>query len=250
MRVRMPRHRPSPAMIVALLALFVALGGTAMAAFVVSSNSQIGPNTIAGANPPSGSHSNIMASSIKATDIMPGTLGTGRIADRNLQGVDLALNTLTGAEINESALGQVPSAANADTLGGHGAGDFVQGGGSIRTIAATLGFDSSGSPLDIPGFARVDFFCNADGTEAYGFATGSDDVNVFFDNGSATPNFMSLAANTSNGSSNWNITVPDGVTISLQGGVHTATLFLYSRSFRSSFLRQSFCTVQGHAIIT
>ena len=39
-------------MVVACLALFVATAGSATAAFVISSNSQIGPNTIYGANKP------------------------------------------------------------------------------------------------------------------------------------------------------------------------------------------------------
>src|SRR6476646_2048422 len=64
------RFRPSPAMIVACLSLFVALGGTAMAVtYVVSSNSQIGPGTISGHKPPSGKHANIIAGSINGKDI-------------------------------------------------------------------------------------------------------------------------------------------------------------------------------------
>jgi hypothetical protein len=79
-------HKPSPAMIVALLALFVALGGTAMAAYVVSSNSQIGPNTVSGHKPPSGAHSNIISGSINGQDV----------ADNSLGGADINETTLTG----------------------------------------------------------------------------------------------------------------------------------------------------------
>jgi hypothetical protein len=43
------RLRPSPATLIACLALFVALGGSALAAgAVITSNSQVGPDTIAG----------------------------------------------------------------------------------------------------------------------------------------------------------------------------------------------------------
>lgn len=78
------RFRPSPAMIVACAALFVALGGTATAVtYVVSSNSQVGPGTISGHKPPSGKHANIIAGSINGTDI----------ADRS--GVDTCPPTLT-----------------------------------------------------------------------------------------------------------------------------------------------------------
>ena len=71
--------------VVSLAALFVALGGTATAVtYVVSSNSQIGPNTVAGHNPPSGKHSNLIAGSV--------------------DGKDVAVNSLTGADVNESSL--------------------------------------------------------------------------------------------------------------------------------------------------
>jgi hypothetical protein len=56
--------------VVATLALFVALGGgTALASYVIASNKQVGPGTIAGHKPPSGDHSNIIAGSITGKDI-------------------------------------------------------------------------------------------------------------------------------------------------------------------------------------
>jgi hypothetical protein len=64
------RFRLSHATVVAYAALFVALGGTATAVtYVVSSNSQIGPGTISGHQPPTGKHANIIANSINGTDI-------------------------------------------------------------------------------------------------------------------------------------------------------------------------------------
>jgi hypothetical protein len=72
-------------MIVACIALFVALGGTATAVtYVVSSNSQVGPGTISGHKPPTGKHANIIANSINGSDI----------ADRS--GVDTCKAPLTG----------------------------------------------------------------------------------------------------------------------------------------------------------
>ncbi len=72
-------------MIVACIALFVALGGTATAVtYVVSSNSQIGPGTISGHKPPTGKHSNLIAGSVN--------------------GQDVADNSLGGADVNESSL--------------------------------------------------------------------------------------------------------------------------------------------------
>jgi hypothetical protein len=62
--------RPSPAMTVACVALFVALGGTALAAsYVISSNSQVARGTISGHRPPSGKHANIIGGSISVRDL-------------------------------------------------------------------------------------------------------------------------------------------------------------------------------------
>src|SRR5436190_12432788 len=56
--------------VISTLCLFLLLGGgTALAAYVVSSNSQIGPGTISGHKPPSGDHANIIAGSINGQDI-------------------------------------------------------------------------------------------------------------------------------------------------------------------------------------
>ena len=71
LRLRRPRH----ATVVAYLALFIALGGgTALAAFVVSSNSQIGPNTIYGHNAPAGANVNVNLDSVTGADVKEGTL--------------------------------------------------------------------------------------------------------------------------------------------------------------------------------
>jgi hypothetical protein len=73
--------RPSPAMIVACVALFVALGGTALAAtYVVSSNSQVGPGTISGHHPPAGSHTNVIAGSVSTSDLADGLVNSSKLA--------------------------------------------------------------------------------------------------------------------------------------------------------------------------
>jgi hypothetical protein len=78
------RFRPSPAMIVACIALFVALGGTATAVtYVVSSNSQIGPGTVSGHKPPTGKHANIIAGSVNGQDVANNSLTGADIADRS-----------------------------------------------------------------------------------------------------------------------------------------------------------------------
>jgi hypothetical protein len=66
---------------VTILAFLVLGGGTALASFVVSSNSQIGPGTVSGHKPPSGDHSNLIGGSVNGTDLATGAVGTAKIAN-------------------------------------------------------------------------------------------------------------------------------------------------------------------------
>jgi hypothetical protein len=81
-------HRPSPAMIVALIALFVALGGVSYG---------------------------VATGSIDSREIKNNSVRSDDVRNRSLSGRDIRLNTLGGAEIRESLLRQVPSAARADS---------------------------------------------------------------------------------------------------------------------------------------
>jgi hypothetical protein len=55
--------------VVSTLALVFAMGGTAAAAVMITSNKQVAPNTISGHTPPSGDHANVIAGSINNTDL-------------------------------------------------------------------------------------------------------------------------------------------------------------------------------------
>jgi hypothetical protein len=69
MRHRLRSHL-TYANVMATLAVFLVLGGgTALGAYVVSSNSQIGPGTVSGHNPPAGKHANILAGSVNGQDV-------------------------------------------------------------------------------------------------------------------------------------------------------------------------------------
>ncbi len=65
------RHRLTYANIVATLALVVALTGTtaAVAAVIITSNSQVAKDTISGHAPPTGKHSNLISGGVNATDL-------------------------------------------------------------------------------------------------------------------------------------------------------------------------------------
>jgi hypothetical protein len=55
--------------VVSVIALFVALGGTAVASVIITNNSQVDRGTISGHKPPSGKHPNIIGGSISGKDI-------------------------------------------------------------------------------------------------------------------------------------------------------------------------------------
>jgi hypothetical protein len=86
MRQRLRSHLTYANVMVTMLAFIVLGGGTALAALVVSSNSQIGPNTIYGHKAPSGANKNIIAGSVNGQDV----------ADNSLTGLDINEPSLTG----------------------------------------------------------------------------------------------------------------------------------------------------------
>ena len=69
MRQWLRPHLTYANVMVTILAFIVLGGGTALASFVISSNSQVGPGTISGHKPPSGDHANIIAGSLNGTDL-------------------------------------------------------------------------------------------------------------------------------------------------------------------------------------
>jgi hypothetical protein len=86
MRHRIRSHL-TYANVMATLAVFLVLGGgTALASYVISSNSQVGPNTISGHHVSGTTHPNLIAGSVGSKDVADNTLTGADIADRS--GVD------------------------------------------------------------------------------------------------------------------------------------------------------------------
>src|SRR4029077_17189176 len=85
---RLRLRRPSAALVISCLALFVALGGTVYA-----------------------------GTSISGKTIKKSSLPGNRVKKNSLPGNRVKKNSLTGVQINESKLGQVPSAASAGSAG-------------------------------------------------------------------------------------------------------------------------------------
>ena len=95
---RLIRHRPSPAMVVACLALLVALGGTSVAAVQA-----LAPN------------------SVGTTQLRAGAVTTAKLNTRNVTGSKLSLNAVTGATVANRSLSAVDFIAGSLPRGPQGA---------------------------------------------------------------------------------------------------------------------------------
>jgi hypothetical protein len=132
------RLRVSPSMVVALIALSVALGGTSYAVARLPAKSvgtkQLKRNAVAGAN------------------IKKNAVNSSKVAN----------DSLNGSDINESSLGQVPSAAAAASAANanHATASAMLDRMAYRTVGATVGA-ATGTPPDpvttvAPGTATCD----------------------------------------------------------------------------------------------
>jgi hypothetical protein len=120
MRTRFLR-RPSAATVIALIALFVAIGGTAGAATkLIITGANVKNHSLTGADVKNGS--------LTGTQIKKGSLTGKQIKNGSLTGTQIKNDSLTGKQINESSLATVPSAANANTVGGKSPGSFAPAG--------------------------------------------------------------------------------------------------------------------------
>jgi hypothetical protein len=90
---RIPLRRPSPSMAVALLALFVSLGGVSYGVATGSIDSR-----------------EIKNNTIRTRDIRNSEVRGRDLRNSTVRGPDVGLNSLGGLDIDESKLGPVPSA--------------------------------------------------------------------------------------------------------------------------------------------
>jgi hypothetical protein len=104
MKNRIKRVVPNASMVVAMLALFVALTGSAYASAQLAKNSVTSKSIKNGA---------VTGAKIKKSTVTAKNLKNGTIT-----GAKVANDTLTGAQINESTLGSVPEAAKVAGIAG------------------------------------------------------------------------------------------------------------------------------------
>jgi hypothetical protein len=96
--MNMRRLRPSPAMVVASMALVISLGGVGYAAGLIGT-------------------SDIKNGAVTSPKLGPAAVRNPKIHDGAVTGAKVLDNSLTGNDIDESTLGQVPSAASLQGLG-------------------------------------------------------------------------------------------------------------------------------------
>jgi hypothetical protein len=108
----------------ALLALFVALGGSSYAALSVGSK-QIANNSVRSKD--------LRNNNVRGRDIHKATVRGTDVRDGDLKGRDVRDDTLTGADVKESSLATVPSAQDAQTLTGKPASAFLGSDKQLRT---------------------------------------------------------------------------------------------------------------------
>jgi hypothetical protein len=143
-----PRHwarvlrlgRPSPALVIACIALFVALGGVSYGLATGSIDSrEIADRTIRSKD--------LRDNSVYSRDLRNNDVRDIDIRNGTIKGRDIALGTVTGEHLNMAKLGQVPDAA---ALGGIAASAYARSAEPVRLVG------TSGEPVDFaPGVSAL-----------------------------------------------------------------------------------------------
>jgi hypothetical protein len=136
---------PSPALVIACVALFVSLGGVSYGLAKGSVDSrEIKNNTVRSGD--------VRNNTVRSKDVRNNTLRTFDIRNNEVrgfdirnstvQGRDVAFNTLTGTDISEPSLAKVPSATTADTATTATTANSVA---TLKTIAPTSVAEGAGA---------------------------------------------------------------------------------------------------------
>jgi hypothetical protein len=125
------RRRPTPAMIVALIALFVSLSGVSygVATGFIDSR-EIKNNEVRSID--------LRNNEIRTRDLRNNEVRGIDIRNSTVQGRDIQLNTVTGEDIREDTLQKVPSALLADTATNAGSADSAKSVSTLKTVPRTV----------------------------------------------------------------------------------------------------------------
>ncbi len=143
---RIALRRPSPALVIACIALFVALGGVSYGLATGSIDSrEIADNTIRSKD--------IRNDSVYSRDLRNNDVRDIDIRNGTIKGRDIARATITGDNVNMPKLGQVPDSA---ALGGVAAKDYARAAEAVKPVGSDVpfapGVSAAGGGALGPGF--------------------------------------------------------------------------------------------------
>jgi hypothetical protein len=179
------RGRLSYANVVATVAVFIALGGSAAAAVIVSSNSEIAPNTVYGASLPAGKNDNIVGGSVGSSDLAgsavinsklaTGAVGSGKLADKAVIAGKLGDGAVAQSNVASGAVGTSKLADGSVTLPKLG-GDVIDRidshTGTASQFSGTQPVDTSSTVKTVVG-VEVFIDCSSDSVVVTVRRTGS-----------------------------------------------------------------------------
>jgi hypothetical protein len=170
---------------VTILAFIVLGGGTALGSFVIFSNSQLGPGTVSGHNPPAGKHSNIIRRSVYRTDLATAAVANGKLAPGAVGTGKLASGAVTTGKLASGAVTTGTLASGAVTAGKL-AGDSVNG-------STILNRSVSGADIGL-GTIKGENLATDDAGQALGLRKGAAERFVGESGTFYSGSFFSLAA--------------------------------------------------------
>jgi hypothetical protein len=197
-------RRPSPALVISCVALFLSLGGVSygVATGFIDSR-EIKNNTIRSKD--------VRNNTLRTFDIRNNEVRGFDIRNSTIQGRDVAFNTMTGDDVSEESLGKVPSAGTADTATAAGS---VNGVALSKVVYAAEQGTGPQEILNTRGL-RLEGRCLVGGTlEVRGSGPSGSEVTSTFPGGGS--GFASPLA-TGDGPGAIAFAAPDGSVVTLQG---------------------------------
>jgi hypothetical protein len=235
----MLRRRPSPALVIACIALFLSLGGVSygVATGFIDSR-EIRNNTVRSID--------VRNNSVRTQDIRNNEVRGFDVRNSSIQGRDVAFNTITGADISESSLEKVPSATQADsaatatTVGGIGVRRFFAKpapGATVAEVLRSSGFAiEAGCTAGGDAVLRLDQLAGSPATNASLVGVGDSVMQPLAQyEASLGANFDLVPAP--------NASATGTVTLSTSSG--TVTTIVYAAQGAPAYAGENVCSIRG-----
>jgi hypothetical protein len=157
----MPRRLPSPALVVAGLALAVALGGTTYAASALPRNS-VGTQQL-------------KAGSVSAVKLAKGSVTSRQIKDHTIVAADLAKNAIPALTGKVAAAGHADTAGRADSAARADVAASVSG-ASFATVDYRVGASTPDQKIVSANGLTIDASCDVSGTLLLSLSSATGDA--------------------------------------------------------------------------